>query len=276
MFRTEDPGTGQLPLLCVNGGLLFDHTLLWPALAPLAATRQLIFYDQRGRGRSSVPPAARSSRIEFDASDLATLPSALGHDRLHMLGHSWGGGIALRSIGFNGDAIHSLTLIDAVGLTSADWLPGLTDAAAARLAGTELERLFAADAAVRPGATGAADPVALSEYAAAIYPAWFHDQTLATLFAPPRSTSVTGAAVSARLRREGYDWTGTIGALPMPTLLVHGESDLIPIRVAEHTTRHLGSRATLLPVPSAGHNPFWEQPSIVFPAIERFLLDAER
>ncbi len=31
------PVVGALPLLCINGGLLFDHTLLWPALAALAA-----------------------------------------------------------------------------------------------------------------------------------------------------------------------------------------------------------------------------------------------
>ena len=44
------PVIGALPLLCINGGLLFDHTLLWPALAALATHRQLIFFDQRGRG----------------------------------------------------------------------------------------------------------------------------------------------------------------------------------------------------------------------------------
>ena len=61
---------GTLPLLCINGGLLFDHTLLWPALAALARHRQLIFFDQRGRGRSASPPGMQASRIEFDAGDV--------------------------------------------------------------------------------------------------------------------------------------------------------------------------------------------------------------
>lgn len=257
-------------MLCVNGGLLFDHSLLWPALSPLAATRQLVFYDQRGRGRSSVPPAPRASRIEFDASDLATLPTALGITRYHLLGHSWGGGIVLRSLGFKSDSIASITLIGAVGLTSS-WLPGLTAAAAARLSGTALDRLRGADLAVQPGAPTAADPAALSEYAAAIYPAWFHDAELATLFAAPVSASLTGAAVSARLRREGYDWTGDVPRAAMPALVIHGESDLLPMDVARRTVAHLGPAATLVPVAEAGHNPFWEQPSIVFPAIESFL-----
>jgi len=54
---------GVPPLLCINGGMLYSHALLWPALAPLAASRQLILYDQRGRGASGVPPAPRGSRI---------------------------------------------------------------------------------------------------------------------------------------------------------------------------------------------------------------------
>ena len=55
VYRTPTVA-GTVPLLCINGGLLFDHSLLWPALAALAAHRQLIFFDQRGRGRSASPP----------------------------------------------------------------------------------------------------------------------------------------------------------------------------------------------------------------------------
>lgn len=221
-----------------------------------------------------MPPAPGASRIEFDASDLAVIPEALGLPRYHLLGHSWGGGIALRSLGFKSDVVASLTLLGAVGLTS-DWLPGLTQAAAARLGGAELARLRGADLAVAPGMPGAAEPAALSAYAAAIYPAWFHEAELATLFSPPQSDSVTGAAVSARIRRDGYDWTAVVPPASMPALVIHGESDLIPMTVARQTVAHLGDRATLLPVPAAGHNPFWEQPLIVFPAIEAFLLAAE-
>ncbi len=275
VFSTEDPQIGTLPLICVNGGLIFDHKLLWPALSPLARQRQLIFYDQRGRGATSIPPAARTSRVEFDAGDLAALPDAIGVSRYHLLGHSWGGGISMLSTRYKSAGVASLTLINPVGLTSS-WLPELTPTAITRLSGNALTRLIAADSAIQPGMPTADDPDALSEYAAAIYPAWFHEPDLATLLAPPRSSSVAGAAVSARLRREGYDWRDLVGPIPMPTLLIHGQSDLLPIALARSTTAALGALATLLPVPDAGHNPFWEQPSIVFPAIEGFLAASDR
>ena len=67
---------GALPLVCVNGGMLYSHALLWPALAPLAVHRQLVLYDQRGRGASQAPPAVKNSRIEYDAGDVPALREA--------------------------------------------------------------------------------------------------------------------------------------------------------------------------------------------------------
>lgn len=275
VFSSEDPGNGSTPVVCVNGGLLFDHSLLWPALAPLARHRQIILYDQRGRGRSSIPPAPHTSRIEYDAGDLPALRRALGIPCWHVLGHSWGGGICMLSTTHEKDSIKSLTLIDPVGLTS-DWLQTLTPSAAARLNGPARQRLLDADVKIQPGSPDAANPAALSEYAAALYPAWFADQTLATLFSPPQSTSLTGAAVSARIRHKGYDWRRTIGPLDLPTLVIHGEQDLFPAAMARETAGHLGTTAQLLIIPDAGHNPFWEQPSLVFESIESHLNAAER
>ena len=75
---SSPPVPGALPLLCVNGGLLFDHSLFWPALSPLAAKRQLILYDQRGRGATPPPPGAKKARIEHDAGDIGAIRRALG------------------------------------------------------------------------------------------------------------------------------------------------------------------------------------------------------
>src|SRR4029079_6709830 len=55
VFSSPPVGTAP-PIMCVNGGMLYDHSMLWPALSPLAGSRQVILYDQRGRGESSAPP----------------------------------------------------------------------------------------------------------------------------------------------------------------------------------------------------------------------------
>jgi proline iminopeptidase len=259
------------PLLCINGGLLFDHTLLWPALAPLALHRQLIFYDQRGRGASDTPPGLHASRIEFDAGDVPALRAALGIDEWDLLGHSWGGGIAMLAAAQENAAatggVRKLVLVNAVGATS-DWLPPLHAAGLARLTGDARARLAACDVRQleRPELGVHAD------YAQAFFPAWFADADLARSVAPPRGDSVTGAHVAARLRRDGYDWIDRLRDLPVPTLVLHGAADVLPRSVAERTAQFL-ARAHLVPIPEAGHNPFWEAPDAFFAAVHTFLAE---
>ena len=93
---TSPPVGNAPPIICVNGGLLYDHSMLWPALSPLAINRQVILYDQRGRGASAAPPNPEDASIEDDAADVGALRRALGIRRWDLLGHSWGGGISMR------------------------------------------------------------------------------------------------------------------------------------------------------------------------------------
>jgi proline iminopeptidase len=262
---------GATPLLCINGGLLFDHKLLWPALAPLAQQRQLIFYDQRGRGASQAPPGVHASRIEFDAGDVPALRAALGIEQWDVLGHSWGGGIAMlaaaQESAADARAVRRLVLVNAVGI-SGEWLPPLHEAALFRLDGAAREALAALDVRTLEHPNVAAH----ADYAQAFFRAWFADQEFARHVNAPRGESITGAWVAARLRRDGYDWRETLRDLRVPTLVVHGAADVLPLSEAERTTRIL-SQARLEPIPDAGHNPFWEAPDAFFAAVQAFLTE---
>ena len=261
------PVAGALPLVCINGGLLFDHTLLWPALAALASHRQLIFFDQRGRGRSASPPGVQASRIEFDAGDVPALRTALGIPRWDVLGHSWGGGIAMLATAQDLEATRKLVLVNAVGVTSA-WLAPLHHAGVARLSGDAQARLAAFDTA----ALALPHLDVHASYTQAFFPAWFADQRFAASVAPPQGRSALGAVVAARLRRDGYDWRDKLRDLPTPTLVVHGVADVLPLAEATRTAAHLG-RARVLPIAEAGHNPFWEAPDAFFAAVHAFLAE---
>src|SRR5690349_7458263 len=124
VYTTPEVEGDRQPLLCVNGGVIFDHHLLWPALSPLAARRRLVLYDQRGRGASQAPPGALAARIEHDAGDIPALREALGLARWDVLGHSWGGGLAALGAARDPSGVRRLVLVDAVGPTSS-WLARL-------------------------------------------------------------------------------------------------------------------------------------------------------
>ena len=264
VFATP-PVSGSVPLLCVNGGLIYDHSLLWPALSPLAAKRQLFFYDQRGRGKTPAPPATRGAKIEHDAGDIPALREALGLARWDLLGHSWGGGIALLAAGQDRAGTRAVVLVCPVGATSS-WYDELHRNA--------LERLTPAERAVLerypPASLASDDPGVHSAHSRALYPAWFADRSLGDLFTAPRATSVTGAAVAARLRRDGYDWRPLIRALPVPVLVIHGERDLLPSESARDLAADL-PKARLVGLPGSGHMPFWEAPERFFAIVESFL-----
>ena len=70
--------------------------------------------------------------------------------------------------------------------------------------------------------------------------------------------------------REGFDWRDAAARIRARTLLVHGESDMIPVSQAERTAATIAG-AQLRLIPDAGHMPFWEQPEIFFTVVEEFL-----
>lgn len=265
---TTPPVAGTTPLLCVNGGLLYAHGLLWPALSPLAERRQLLFYDQRGRGETKPPPGPRAARIEHDAGDIPALREALGIDRWDILGHSWGGGLALLAAAQDLDGVRRIVTVDAVGPTS-EWMPELRRAALTRLEGAEREAVER----LSDEALGSDDPALQEAWSHAIYPAWFARPALARHFTPPSVRSVTGAAVAARLRREGYDWREPLRALRRPVLVIHGSDDALPVAAA-HALRATLPDARAVVLPGSGHMPFWETPATFFPSVETFLSEA--
>jgi proline iminopeptidase len=266
IFRSP-PVEGVLPLLCINGGLHFGHDVLWPALAPLSEQRQLIFFDQRGRGKSQQPPGARKARIEHDAGDVPAIRAALGIEKWNVLGHSWGGLIAMLATAQDPEAVNRLVLVDAVGPTS-DWLTQLHAAAVARLSGDRRIALESLD----PTELYDDDIAKHAAYTSALYPAWFSDRDFGAIFSSPRANSPTGAAVGAALRRDGYDWTSNIASIRVPTLLLHGEDDIVNPAVARSLSALIqGSKLEL--IPHAGHMPFWEAPEEFFRLVEEFLRD---
>ena len=261
---TSPPAGRDAPVLLVNGGLIYDHALLWPSLSPLAKTRQVILYDQRGRGETQVPVDPSSARITDDADDIGALRRALGVRQWNVVAHSYGGLIAMLGAVRDLAGTRCLVTIDAVGPTSA-WMPELQANAVARASAEDrdiLERTYPL--------LGIPDPEIHSAQSRAAYPSWFADPAFGSYFTPPESTSVTGAAIAAHLRREGYDFRESLRALSAPTLVIHGERDALPAAVALELSELL-PRARHVVLPDAGHMPFWEAPERFFTLVGDFL-----
>lgn len=76
----------------------------------LADHRQVLLYDLRGHGRSSTP--ASGYRLPRLVEDLDALLSHLGLDHVHLVGHSFGGRVALAYAGLHPEKVRSLVVAD--------------------------------------------------------------------------------------------------------------------------------------------------------------------
>src|SRR5687768_11881637 len=86
---------GKAPLLCLHGGPGVPHDYLTP-LDRLARTgRRVIYYDQLGCGNSDQPHDPSLWTVELFLDELRTVRAALGLERVHLLGQSWGGMLAM-------------------------------------------------------------------------------------------------------------------------------------------------------------------------------------
>jgi proline-specific peptidase len=88
-------GEGGVPLLCLHGGPGFTHYYLEP-LEALADRRQVIFYDQLGCGRADRPTDPGLWTVDRFVQELAEVRAALGLERMHLFGSSWGGMLAMQ------------------------------------------------------------------------------------------------------------------------------------------------------------------------------------
>jgi proline-specific peptidase len=64
-------------------------------LEALAADRTVVFYDQLGCGKSDQPNDRSLWRMERFVAEVGTVRRALGLERIHLLGQSWGGWLAI-------------------------------------------------------------------------------------------------------------------------------------------------------------------------------------
>lgn len=83
-----------IPLLTLHGGPGASHDYL-ELLAELADERPVIFYDQRGGGRSEASADPAYWTLDYFVDELAALVDFLGLKRFHLLGQSWGTTLAV-------------------------------------------------------------------------------------------------------------------------------------------------------------------------------------
>jgi proline-specific peptidase len=266
-----EQSNNRAPLLCLHGGPGFTHYYLEP-LEALADRRQVIFYDQLGCGRSERPDDLSLWTVERFVEEVAQVRAALGLERLHLFGSSWGGMLAMQYVLDRQPELESLTLCGSPA-SMIRWVSDCEELLAEQTA--ETRRVIREHEA--------AGFTACPEYQAAIlgfyrkhvcrldpWPAGFERsfaeagyQVYNTMNGPSEFT-VTGTLKT-------WDIMDRLGEIRVPTLLVGGRYDeCTPGHLADMHQRIPGSQ--LRTIEDASHLCFAEQPA-EFTALANDFLD---
>jgi L-proline amide hydrolase len=107
----ESEAPGKFPLVCLHGGPGAAHDYLESLQAMAETGRRVIFYDQLGCGRSSIPESKPEMwTVQLYVDELNALRGALGLDRIHLLGQSWGGMLGMEYALTQPAGLESLTV----------------------------------------------------------------------------------------------------------------------------------------------------------------------
>ena len=107
----EGEAPGQLPLLALHGGPGAAHDYLESLDAIAATGRRVIYYDQLGCGKSSIPEKKPEMwTVALYVEEVDAIRRALGLDKIHLLGQSWGGMLSMEYMLTQPKSIASLTI----------------------------------------------------------------------------------------------------------------------------------------------------------------------
>ena len=102
------------PLVMVNGGPGFAHDYVHCSNAwdTIARRRRVVFYDQRGVGRSDALKPGQSCTLADQIADLDAVRASLGAEKIDLLGHSWGGYLVMAYTARYPQRIRHLVIVD--------------------------------------------------------------------------------------------------------------------------------------------------------------------
>jgi proline iminopeptidase len=234
----------------------------------LTQGRELVFYDQRGGGRSRVDatvPVAWQAQVD----DFARLVVELRVDPLVVVGYSWGGLLAMLHAveAANGRSTvrpEAMLLIDPAPV-SRRYRAAFEAEFARRQASPEIQRLREDLAA---SGLQVRDPEA--------YRQRLFELSVAGYFADPHAArDLTPFRVVGRVQQAvweslgDYDLVPHLSAVRCRALVVYGRQDPIPLESSEACARALGAPPVVLD--RCGHVPYVEQPDALFEVAEAFL-----
>jgi proline iminopeptidase len=257
----------RLVCFVLHGGPGLDHSGFRPWLSPLADLAQLIYVDLRGQGRSAAAPL-ETCTISQMADDLEALRQYLGIERPVVIGHSFGGFVALTYATRYPDNLAGLVMLDSAAKLNAE----AAMATAQRLLHDHPDVLAALVQGFSGGINTDEDLHVWWKEVAPLYIQNYDPIIAGTMF----DRMVMKVDVLKQVFGSGelasYDLTGKLDLIKPPVLAICGEGDWITPVDSSWTIAQKVPIGKLVVLQEAGHFSYLEQSAQFIQVMREFLL----
>jgi proline iminopeptidase len=266
--RTSTHGA---PIVVIHGGPGLCQEYLLPYIEKLADSNFVIFYDQRGCGRSSGALNAESINLKTFLNDLESIRKFFGYKKITVLGHSWGGFLAMQYAIAYPESIDKLILLNTIPASSEERfafikeLEGRPNPYQGELKAIKETQKFAEG-----------DPTTVEKYYRSSSRVLCYDPQKVDLlnFCMESKAFINGLKVNSlfeeNLFKNPYNLYDLLKLLNIPTLIIHGDSDPIPPACAEKIHESIRASQYIL-LKNCGHFPYVESSDELFRQLSIFL-----
>ncbi|MBL4593022.1 MAG: alpha/beta fold hydrolase [Flavobacteriales bacterium] len=264
-------GEGEI-LLVLHGGPGLFHDYLVPHFQNLAKDYQIVFYDQRGCGKTEFPQDTLSINIETYVEDLEAIRIHLKLDKLNLVGHSWGSLLAVTYAKKYPNNLNRLILVspapgnsDYFDQTFTNMQQKRSDADTKELVQTMMSAAFEKrEESAFKKAIMLGDKVNLVE-----------QNSITELYKPMNFNENSAnnlMLVNSLLERTYFNLNVIEGleVIKCPTLIVFGDLDNVPFASTQAIHENI-KNSNLEIIKKSCHYPFFETPKEFNTVIENFL-----
>jgi proline iminopeptidase len=273
-------GHGADTIIAIHGGPGMDHESIYGDFTPLTEHHVVIFYDQRGGGKSSLPTDTTQLFAPRQVQDLDELRRHFRLEKVTLVAHSYGPLLAASYAIAHPEAVKRMVLFGPVPPWRGDFNRRYGQSLNSRLDSAQQARMRVATRRQADTSLSEADArQACRDYwALGVRPRLSEpDRTAPLVKSDFCATDLAGIRYGSRIGNRlimgsygNWDLRPQLKTLDVPTLIVHGEQESIPMDMVEEWATSM-PHARLMKVPRAAHFTYLERPELVWPAVEAFL-----
>jgi pimeloyl-ACP methyl ester carboxylesterase len=250
------------PVLLLHGGPGLGFDYLRDLAEELAEENDVAWYQQRGQAPSAVEGP---HTVATDVDDARRVLDALGWDKAYVVGHSWGGHLALHVAEALPDRVRGVLAVDPLGAIGDGRWPEFDEEIFRRTPESVRARAREID---ELSMKGEADDALALEGMRLVWPAYFADPEAAPPMPELRMASERSAQMVESINAELPKLGAGLPQIRVPVGFIHGTRSPMPIEASTEAADRIPG-AWVGVVEGAGHFIWVEAPGAVRDALRR-------